>query len=197
MLEKLPESVGRALKGVRPGLDKTVAAKDEIADAPETIRLESPAFADGEPIPARYTADGEKLSPPLHWSGAPEEASALMLIIEDADSPTPVPLMHAIAWDLPLADSVLPEGALKSEGGPGLGHPMGKNSFKKAEYLPPDPPPGHGLHRYVFQIYALDRPLELTEGASKDDVVDGLKDAVIAKGLLIGVYERPEPGEDS
>jgi Raf kinase inhibitor-like YbhB/YbcL family protein len=193
MLEKLPESVGRVLKGVRPGLDKIVAAKEEIADAPDTIRLESPAFADGEPMPARYTADGEKLSPPLRWSGAPEEASALLLIVEDADSPTPVPLMHAIAWDLSLADCVLPEGALKSEGAPGLGYPMGRNSFKKTEYLPPDPPPGHGAHRYVFQLYALDRPLDLADGVGKDDVVDGVKDAVIAKGLLIGTYERPGP----
>ena len=191
MLEKLPEAVGHALKGVRPGLGKIVASKAEIIDAPSTIQLESPAFADGASIPRRYTADGEKLSPPLTWRGAPEEAASLLLIVEDADSPTPVPLMHAIAWDLGPGDGALTEGALKSEAGPGAGHPMGKNSFKKAQYLPPDPPPGHGPHRYVFQIYALDRPLELSEGASKDDVVDGLKDAVIAKGVLIGAYERP------
>ncbi len=190
MLEKLPESVGHALKGVRPGLGKIVSNKAEIIDAPNTIRLESPAFSDGEVIPARYTADGEKLSPPLTWSGAPDDAASLLLIVEDADSPTPVPLMHTMTWNLGPGDGVLTEGALKSEGGPGLGHPMGKNSFMKTEYLPPDPPPGHGPHRYVFQLYALNRSLELKDGASKDDVVDGLKDAVIAKGTLVGTYER-------
>ena len=68
---------------------------------------------------------------------------------------------------------------------------MGRNSFMKSQYLPPDPPPGHGPHRYVFQIYALDRHLELAEGAGKEDVVLGLQDAVMAKGLLVGTYERP------
>jgi Raf kinase inhibitor-like YbhB/YbcL family protein len=191
MLEKLPESVGHVLKGVRPGLEKIVANKPEIVDAPTTIRLASPAFVDGGEMPARYTEDGAKISPPLNWSGVPPEAVALLLIIEDADSPTPVPLMHTIVLDLAAADGELAEGALKSDGAPGEGRPMGKNSFMKSQYLPPDPPPGHGPHRYVFQIYALDRHLELGDGAGKEDVVVGLQDAVMAKGVLIGVYERP------
>jgi len=191
MLEKLPESVGHVLKGVRPGLEKIVANKLEIVDAPSTILLESPAFADGGVLPERYTEDGAKISPPLKWSAVPPEAVALLLVIEDADSPTPVPLMHTIVLELPAADGELAEGALKSEGAPGEGRPMGRNSFMKSQYLPPDPPPGHGPHRYVFQIYALDRHLELAEGAGKEDVVLGLQDAVMAKGLLVGTYERP------
>ncbi len=54
MLEKLPESVGRVLKGVRPGLDKIVAAKEEIADAPDT-------HPPGEPRLRRRRADAGAL----------------------------------------------------------------------------------------------------------------------------------------
>ncbi len=64
-----------------------------------TIEVASLAFADHAPIPARYTADGDGLSPPLAWRALPPEASAVVLLVEDADSPTPNPLVHAIVVD--------------------------------------------------------------------------------------------------
>lgn len=187
MLENLPDAVGHALRGVRPGLEKTIYAS---IDAPETLHVASAAFADGAPMPTRYTEDGERLSPPLRWSGVPAEAGAIMLVIEDADSPTPAPIVHALVFDEPGRDGDLPEGALKSPGSEGLGHALGRNSFMKTEYLPPDPPPGHGPHRYVVQVYALRRSAGLDQQPSKHDVTEGLKDNVLAKGRLIGTYER-------
>jgi Raf kinase inhibitor-like YbhB/YbcL family protein len=191
MLEHLPPAVGRALKDKRPGLEKTVYFQENFADAPELIQLTSEAFTEGQPIPARYTADGEKLSPPLAWEGAPTDAAALVLIIEDPDAPAPSPLVHTLAWALPPERSALAAGALRSPGSGGEPVSLGRNSFLGAEYLPPDPPPGHGPHRYVFQLYALDQTPELHGTPRREQVVKAMTGHVLAKGVLIGTYERP------
>ena len=101
MLEKLPRGIGHALRGVRAGYEKIIAEDDAFAQTPDTITLESAAFADGGDIPDRFTADGEMLSPPLTWRGAPEDAESLVLIVEDPDAPSHEPLVHLLAWDLP------------------------------------------------------------------------------------------------
>jgi Raf kinase inhibitor-like YbhB/YbcL family protein len=191
MLEKIPASVGHALAGIRPGLDKTVYYDEQLRAVPETISVTSTAFEHGAPMPARFTEDGEKISPPLAWSGIPESANAVALLIEDADSPTPKPLVHAIAWDLPGHDLSLPEGALKSAGSPGRRVALGRNSILSAEYLPPDPPTGHGAHHYFIQVFALDAPPALEGKPGRGKMVEAIAGHVLAKGFLIGTYERP------
>ncbi len=161
------------------------------ADAPEPIMVTSPVLTDGQPIPARYTEDGEKVSPPLAWTGVPAGARSLVLVIEDADSPTPAPIVHALVFDLPAADGQLGEGELRGPGSEGVAHVLGKNTFFRAAYLPPDPPPGGGTHRYVFQFYALDTPAGLSEGAGRSAVRDAIRGHVLARGCFIATYERP------
>lgn len=189
MLEHVPAILGEALKSLRPGLEKLVAFT-AFADAPEVIAVDSPAFGHGAPIPARYTEDGGKLSPPLRWRNVPAGTGAVALLVEDADSPSINPLVHAIVPDLAAGDGDLAEGALKSPGGPGEAHALGRNSFMKAEYLPPDPPTGHGPHRYAFQVFALDRAPQLGAEPGRDAFVQALAGHVLAKGVLIGTYER-------
>jgi Raf kinase inhibitor-like YbhB/YbcL family protein len=189
MLEKTPGPLGHLLERVRPGMDKLVWAH-EATQAPESITVESEAFAGETPIPARYTEDGEGVSPPLAWSGLPPAAAEVVLIVEDADSPTPIPILHTLAWSLPAGPARLAEGNLPSKAGPGRFHTLGKNSFGKARYLPPDPPTGHGHHRYVFQVFAVDHPLGLKADADKHDVLDALKGHVLSRGRLVGLYER-------
>src|SRR3569623_2865653 len=94
MLEKLPPAIGRTLRRVRPGLDRTIARRKTTGVPPSSL-LESPAFANHQDIPALYTSDGEGLSPPLTWVGVPEGARSLALIVEDGDSPAPSPLVAA------------------------------------------------------------------------------------------------------
>jgi Raf kinase inhibitor-like YbhB/YbcL family protein len=190
MLAHLPKAVGHALRNRRPGLEKTLYQDAAFADVPGTIVLESPAFADGGVLPRRYTLDGEKLSPPLTWSGIPKETRSLCLVIEDADSPTSQPLTHAIVLDLPPDATGMEEGALKSPDHPGAGLDLGKNSFFKSAYLPPDPPPGHGEHRYLFQLYALDGLLQVKETPSLSEVRAAMAGRVLARGSLIGLYSR-------
>jgi hypothetical protein len=192
MLEKLPHGVGHALRNVRPGLHKIVSARPELAAVPQTLVLTSPQFRDGEPIPAYYTSDGmpdgtQAPSPPLGWTTLPVDTISLVLIVEDADSPTPLPLVHAIAWGISPERIGLPEhGLAENVDGLLLGH----NSYWKAAWLPPDPPPGHGPHRYAFQLFALATAPDLGKHPGRRSLVAALKGNVLARGLLIGTYER-------
>lgn len=189
MLEKIPSVIGEALSGLKAGREKT-AYHAAFAGIPETLTLTSPAFADGADMPARFTADGAGLSPPLAWTGLPAGTAALVVLVEDAGSPTPQPLVHLIAWDLPPEPASLDEGALPSPGHPGGTHRMGRNSFLRPEWLPPDPPSGHGRHDYVLQIYALRQRLHLAEEPGRGALIEAMQGQVLAKGLLIGAYMR-------
>ena len=185
MLEKIPAAVGHALSGLKAGLEKAVFHA-EFPDAPATIALTSPDFADGAALPARFTADGDGTSPPLAWSNLPAGTAAVVILGEDADSPTPHPLVHLIAWNLAPAMSDLAEGALTADAPVDLG----KNSFLKDGWLPPDPPSGHGAHRYLFQVYALDRRLDLSPSPGRGALLDAMRGHVLAKGSLTGTYQR-------
>ncbi|MEE7494382.1 YbhB/YbcL family Raf kinase inhibitor-like protein [Methylobacterium oryzae] len=189
MLEKVPGVVGEALSGLKAGLDKT-ATRADFSDVPESVTLSSSAFADGADMPARFTADGAGVSPPLAWRGLPDSTAALVLLVEDAGSPTPRPLVHLIAWAIPPEPAELPEGALPSPGRAGAGLPLGRNSFLRPEWLPPDPPTGHGAHAYVFQLYALRQPLSLAEAPGRGALIEAMRGRVLAKGTLTGVYHR-------
>jgi Raf kinase inhibitor-like YbhB/YbcL family protein len=192
MLEKLPDVVGHALRHRRAGLDKIAFNQSGLRSGMAAIQLASLAFADHMPIPARYTADGEGLSPPLQWTGVPPNATSLALIVEDADAPTPQPLVHAIVVDLPPEDGALAEGALKSAGNEGQGVHEGRNSYLMAGWLPPDPPPGHGSHRYAFQVFALGEGPPFKGKPGRDDVMDAVRERGLASGCLIGTYARPD-----
>jgi Raf kinase inhibitor-like YbhB/YbcL family protein len=192
VLEKLPEAIGHALRGQRAGLEKTAFQAVDLRGGMAAISVTSLAFADHAPIPARYTADGAGLSPPLQWSGAPAAAAALALIVEDADSPTPQPLVHAIVVALPPGDGGFGEGALPSAGHAAEGLRLGRNSYLQSSWLPPDPPPGHGVHRYAFQVFALEAGAALDETPGRDALLEAIRQHGLASGCLIGTYERAD-----
>jgi Raf kinase inhibitor-like YbhB/YbcL family protein len=192
MLEKLPDAVGHALRDQRAGLEKTAFSLIDLRQGMAALQIASVAFVDHGPIPARYTADGEGLSPPLQWSGVPEGAGSLLLIVEDADAPTPQPLVHAIVVDLEPLSGALAEGALDSPDHTGIDVETGRNSYLRRSWLPPDPPPGHGVHRYAFQLFALGPGAHFTDAAGRGEVLEVLRDHALASGCLIGTYERPD-----
>lgn len=194
MLEKLPPALGHVLRDRRAGLDKIAFNRSGLRTGQGLLQVGSLAFADHAPIPARYTADGEGVSPPLHWQGVPAGADSLVLIVEDADAPTGEPLVHAIVVGLPPEDGNLQEGALDSPGHEGGAEEVqeGRNSYFRAGWLPPDPPPGHGQHRYVFQLFALGPGEALAGKPGRDEVLEAIQQRAIASGLLTGTYERPD-----
>ncbi len=192
MLEKLPDALGHALRGQRAGLDKIAFQAVDLRAGMASIAVASLAFADHAPIPAQYTADGRGISPPLHWTGVPAGIASLVLIVEDADAPTPQPLVHAIVVDLEPLDGALAEGALASSDHTGTGLHAGRNSFLQASWLPPDPPPGHGVHRYAFQLFALAPGASFDGTPGREAVLEAVREHGMASGCLIGTYERPD-----
>jgi phosphatidylethanolamine-binding protein (PEBP) family uncharacterized protein len=115
MLEILPEGIGHALINQRAGMENVVYNLLHRERQTARFELRSPAFVFNARIPPRFTADGDGISPPLVWDHVPPEAASLALIVEDADAPTPHPLVHAIVVDLEAAAGEMPEGALNSE----------------------------------------------------------------------------------
>jgi Raf kinase inhibitor-like YbhB/YbcL family protein len=195
MLEKLPDVVGHALRSQRAGMDKLAFNQVDLRAGTAALQVASLAFADHAPLPAQYTADGRGISPPLHWTGVPAGAASMVVIVEDADAPTPQPLVHMLVVELPGADGSLAEGALESPDHHSSGHKTGLNSFFQASWLPPDPPPGHGVHRYAFQVFALGAGAAFSDVPGREQVLEALRERAIASGCLIGTYERPDGAE--
>ena len=147
------------------------------------ILLTSPAFTSGAPIPRKYTCDGNDVSPPLQWSGVPEGTRTLVLIVDDPDAPRGT-WSHWVVFGIPPSTTSLPEG------GPlPAGATAGRNDFRKNAFGGPCPPPG-GPHRYFFRLYALDRDVALEPDGSRQDVLDRIRDRVLAQGELMGTYSR-------
>jgi hypothetical protein len=145
------------------------------------LTLTSSAFANGGRIPPRYACEGENISPPLRWSSPPDETRSLALIVQDPDAPVGT-FTHWLGWGID------PEAGGLAEGEPA---PVeGQNDFGEIGYGGPCPPPGHGPHRYVFLLYALDSELGLPEGASREQFTQALDGHVLARAELVGIYER-------
>lgn len=183
----LPDLLGHALRDQRAGLEKIVFSQLALHTA--DIDLASDAFEDYAPIPRRYTADGNGWSPPLSWANVPAHAASLVLIVEDADAPAPQPLVHAIAINLPV-EGFLSEGALPSADHAGYGIKMGRNTYMQGLWLPPDPPPGHGAHRYALQVFALDGAARFSDAPGREEIELQIRKFAVARGCLVGTYER-------
>jgi len=161
---------------------------------PVKIQLTSSAFANGQPIPTKYTGEGADVSPPLSWSGLPEGTKELALICDDPDAPTAEPWVHWVIYKIPAEATGLPEGVAKSAR---LKEPegalQGKNSWPSGQtiaYRGPMPPPGPGPHRYFFKLYALNTALNVEPGLSKKELLAEMQGAVIGEGEWMGTYER-------
>jgi len=153
--------------------------------------VQSTAFGQNETVPRRYTGDGEDISPPLSWSGVPEGAKELALIVDDPDAPTPQPWVHWVLYGIPAELRSLPERVLPSQRvSEPAGMLQGKNSWNRIGYGGPAPPPGHGLHHYRFRLYALDIKLNLDPGDTKQALLEAMQGHILAQGELVGTYQR-------
>jgi hypothetical protein len=153
-----------------------------------TLSLKSTAFDDGGSIPARYTCEGEDISPPLSWTGVPETARSLVLIVDDPDAPDPrAPKMtwvHWVLYNIPPDVTGLPEGMTSAQLPPGTEE--GLNNWSRGAYGGPCPPIGR--HRYFHKLYALDTVLEDLTMPTKVEVEAAMKGHVVAQTELVGTY---------
>jgi Raf kinase inhibitor-like YbhB/YbcL family protein len=152
-----------------------------------TLSLSSLAFQDGGSIPTRYTCDGQDVSPPLAWGEPTAGARCLVLIMDDPDAPGGV-FTHWLLFNLPADSRELPE-AVPAQNELPNGALQGKNDIGKIGYGGPCPPSGV-THHYRFTIYALDQPLDLEAGVSRQQVIDAMRGHSLAWGQLTGTYQR-------
>jgi Raf kinase inhibitor-like YbhB/YbcL family protein len=144
----------------------------------QNLSVSSPAFEHNKLIPAKYTCDGEDVSPPLTITGAPEDTRSLVLIVDDPDAPMGT-WDHWVVWNIPPTRSIAEDTVPGTEG---------MNTYRRHSYGGPCPP--GGTHRYFFKVYALDTLLSLSSNATKRDVEKAMQGHVLAKGELIGLYRR-------
>lgn len=142
------------------------------------LHVSSAAFPNEGLIPPRYTCEGEGINPPLEIDGIPEGTQTLAIVAEDPDAPKGV-FDHWLAWNIP------PERIIEENRVPGI---SGTNSAGKTGYHPPCPP--SGSHRYYFHVFALNSSLAIEPGADKQTLLKAMEPHLLAKGTLMGRYER-------
>jgi Raf kinase inhibitor-like YbhB/YbcL family protein len=152
------------------------------------MKLLSLAFEDGGHLPARHTADGADLSPPLRWGNPPRDAQSLALICHDPDAPKR-PFVHWLAWNISPQRTHLVEGVSPTSDDEGIC--QGQNGFGKHGYAGPKPPPGPP-HRYVFHLYALDTKLDLPRDATREQLEQAMDGHILGEGEVIGRYGRSQ-----
>jgi Raf kinase inhibitor-like YbhB/YbcL family protein len=159
--------------------------------APDSIGIVSPAFAEGGTIPLRFSAYGEGISPPLSWTGIPDDAVSLVLMMEDPDAVSVRPYLHWVVWNIAADAGGLPQGVEPgSQAGVLATIVQGRNTRRKAGYFGPRPS-GSKPHRYFFQLFALDTRLSLDPDAKRSEIIAALKGHVMAKGKLTGLFKKP------
>ena len=139
-----------------------------------------------------YSAAGDNTSPPLSWSRV-LEAQSYVLIVQDPDAPQVDPVIHWVMWDIPgavtelvanLGQGVHPEAVPEAV--------QGLNSHGAHGWAGMAPPPAGGVHRYHFQLFAVNRRLGLRPDTSLEHLIEALKGSTIAKGELVGLFEIPD-----
>lgn len=148
------------------------------------MKLESPAFEAGHPIPQKYTCDGENVSPPFLIGGVPAGAQSLVLTVTDPDAPNGN-WVHWTVWNIDPAVGEIVEGVAPQ------GSVEGMTSFGKPGYGGPCPPTG--THVYIFKLYAIDTMLPEDPTFDKQKIKDLMRGHVVGKTLLRGFYERAMP----
>ena len=154
------------------------------------LKLTSTAFSHNGAIPRRYTCQGEDVSVPLAWSGAPAGTKSFALIVDDPDAPDPkAPRMtwvHWVLYNIPPTATGLKEAIRPAELAKGTME--GLNDWKRTGYGGPCPPIGR--HRYFHKLYALGTVLPAMESPTKADLEQAMKGHVLEQAELIGTYQK-------
>ena len=153
------------------------------------MKLRSSAFSDGATLPRRFTCDGEDISPPLAWSGAPAATRSFVLLCNDPDAPAGT-WHHWAAYDIPPDRTALAEGAAADQSAAGFKQAI--NDFRNPGYGGPCPPHRHGIHHYHFRLLAVsvDRLPVRNDAMSCGDIEREARKHLLAEATLVGLYQR-------
>jgi Raf kinase inhibitor-like YbhB/YbcL family protein len=160
--------------------------QQEKGDINMEIEIESRAFGQGESIPAKYTCDGANISPQLSWNCSVEGVKTFAVIVEDPDA-AGGNFTHWIVYNIPSKVNSLMENTTPTKNIPDE-ILMGTNDFGRIGYGGPCPP--SGIHRYYFRVYGLNTAVHLDSGATKKEVMKKMEGHIIARGELMGTYQR-------
>jgi Raf kinase inhibitor-like YbhB/YbcL family protein len=152
---------------------------DRMAD----IQMRSTGFNDHDLMPDRISRTGGNMSPELEWSGVPDTAEELVLLVEDPDT-GPTPFLHWLVTGIDSAAGGVGEGQVPARGR------EWPNDFGETGWAGPQPPRGDNPHRYFFRLYAIDQPLDLPERPQVPDVHRALAGRELASGVLVGTFGR-------
>jgi Raf kinase inhibitor-like YbhB/YbcL family protein len=175
-----PEHSGQALtiQRVNPILDTGILVTCPVQEASGRL-------------PDRHSAYHDNISPPLQWSSVPD-VQAWAIVVEDPDAPQEEPFIHWMIWNIGGQTTALPEG---------IGNEprllqiqdaiQGRNGRGGYGWFGPRPPPGHGVHRYYVQVFALNERIEMGPDTPLNELLNALKARTIAQGEMMATYEAP------
>ena len=156
-----------------------------------TLTVTSASFAPNGPMASKFTCEGEETSPALAWSEPPTGTKSIAVIVDDPDAPDPAApkmvFVHWVLYDVPPTTKELPEG-VQNAANAGAGARDGKNDFGQTGWQGPCPPKGR--HRYFHKVYALDTVLSDLGTPTKAALEKAMSGHVLAKGELVGTYEK-------
>jgi Raf kinase inhibitor-like YbhB/YbcL family protein len=161
----------------------------------QVMTLTSTAWPDGGLIPRKHTQAGEQLSPPFAWSNVPDGVQSFVLIARDLDAAVgggTDDMLHWMLWNIPGSARSLLEGVPQ---GPQLPDGTRQISVSGPYYRGPGAPASGPAHHYVFELYALDGPINVpavgeSPAETRAAVVAAMAGRVRAKGVYVGLFKR-------
>jgi Raf kinase inhibitor-like YbhB/YbcL family protein len=151
-----------------------------------TFTLTSTDITDGGLLPDAQVQAKGNTSPHLKWSGAPEGTKSFAITCYDPDAPTGSGFWHWTVANIPADVSEIPAGGPVPSGAV-----EGRTDFGEPGYGGAAPPPGHGPHRYIFTVFAVDTDrLEVTADNSGAVFGFNLHFHTLAKASITATYEN-------
>ena len=156
-------------------------------------------WQDGAEIPVLNTCDGDDVSPALSWTGVPDGAVELALVVTDDDADG---FFHWVVTDFDPAIGSMLEGEVPQ------GAVQWPNSFGARQWNGPCPPEGSS-HTYRFALHALNQKVgEVTDGTPVDDLLEAIDAFTLGSTTITGTYHaadltacgeapRPDRGQSS
>lgn len=173
-------------RGSSAGFTTAPTTAGSTTSAPTTggsaVTVTSTDLTDGQPVPRRFTCDGDNVSPSLQWTGVPDDAASVAVVVDDPDAPSGT-FVHWVLWGIDPDTTSIESGAVPD------GARQARNSAGHAAYDGPCPP-GTSTHHYRFTVYALGDTPTAADGAPAADVLPAIQQAARAQGRLVGTYHR-------